>query len=124
MIDVAIASVLAALVCWIVYTVWPERVVVADGKIIKRHRFRTTDELPLAELAEIKFHYHAVVGFVGVWEFVAMSGRSFAVETNSNVMPKALVALEGVLPNFSVVAFERRFHEGDVEDTLDVWKAP
>src|SRR5688572_7062015 len=116
MSETVLFLVLAGIGGWIVYYLWPERVVVADGKLIKRHRLRTTNELSLAELAEIKFHYHAVVGFVGAWEFVSVSGRSFTVGARSNAMPKALVALEGVLPNFSVEDFNRKFREGDVED--------
>ena len=123
MIEVAVLVVLMALTGWIVYTVWPERVVVADGKLVKRHGWRTIDVLPLTELAQIKYHYHAVVGFTAVWEFISVSGRSFTVATYSNTMPKALAELEGRLRNFSVEDFNRKFQEGDVEDTLDVWSA-
>lgn len=123
MIELLGFFVLVGILGGLVFYLWPTRVVVVDGKIVRRHIWRTTAEIALAELAQINFHYQAVVGFIGVWEFVSQSGQSFTVETYSNRVPKGLVVLEKLLPNFSASVFDQQFQEGDIEDTLEVWRA-
>jgi hypothetical protein len=108
-----------------VMTTWAfltgHRLTIEDGRIIKR-RWWKVETIELADLAEIKFHYHAVVGFVCVWEFVTKSGVSLdhgAVHIDRGL----LTSLERAIPGFAQADFDRRFEEGDVEDTVEVWQA-
>jgi hypothetical protein len=78
--------------------------------------------MELANLAEIKFHYHAVVGFLCVWEFVAKSGVSLE-HSSSHISERLLQALEQSIPGFTAADFHRKFEDGDVEDSLEVWRA-
>ena len=112
--------VLVTGVAWVVYYLWPDTLNFMDGVLIKKQKWRV-ERLPVAELASIRFHYHAVVGFVCVWEFVAASGHIISLYRNS--MDKKLIALlEKNVPNFSASKFYADFEQGDVEDTLEVWK--
>lgn len=78
--------------------------------------------MALADMVEINYHYHAVVGFLASWEFVSRSGASLCVAGNAWGMKAALHALEQSLPGFSIAEFERKLQAGDVEDTLEVWR--
>lgn len=79
--------------------------------------------MALAEIAQIHFHYHAVVGFVSCWEFVSHSGRSLLIDGGSLGMTAVLKMLENSLVGFSTAEFKRKFAEGDVEDSIEVWRA-
>ena len=77
----------------------------------------------LTEILTIQFHYHAVVGFECVWEFTDKSGRKLLAGGNG-IDNRMLSNLERKLAGFSKDEFYRQFKEGDVEDTLDVWRRP
>lgn len=106
---------------WVIYLIWPARVSFKGGTIIKRHRFKT-EKIPLADLAEIQFHYHAAVGFCCVWEFTTKSGKSTLVSHN-DINDRLVSNLERCVPNFSREHFYQMFKDGDIEDTLHVWHA-
>jgi hypothetical protein len=111
----------AGFIAWMLYQVWPARIVFAGDKVIKKHKWKK-EEIALADLVKIKFHYHAAVGFVCLWEFVSASGTSFLHEAN-DIDEKFLARLERHIPNFSAASFYKEFHDGDVVDTIDVWSA-
>ena len=79
--------------------------------------------IDLSELIEIKFHYHAVVGYIAVWEFIDRNNTSLTIDQKEIGIKKVLGFLENNLDGFSLKDFDRMFKEGDVEDTLDIWKA-
>lgn len=107
---------------WMVYLMLSDKVFLLDGKIVKKHK-RSTEQLQLSHLSEIKFHYHAVVGFIGIWEFIDKAGASLKVDTNAKGIKELIASLDKELPGFSSKEFDRKFREGDVEDSIDVWKA-
>lgn len=111
----------AGFMAWILYEFWPDRIVFSAGKIVKKRKWKT-EKIPIVELSQIDFHYHAAVGFVCAWEFTSKSGKSLLVE-GSGIDGKLLSDLERHLPNFSVEKFHEQFKDGDVEDTIEVWKA-
>jgi hypothetical protein len=92
---------------------------VNDQWLIKKQRLRRETML-VSDLVQIKFHYHAVVGFVATWEFISKSGQAMLAEANS-IDDKLLAKLERHVPNFSSKRFYAAFHDGDVEDTIEVW---
>lgn len=114
--------VAAVFLVWVVYQMLPEKVFLLDGKIVKKHK-RNTEQLHLSHLSEIKFHYHAVVGFLGMWEFIDNAGVSLKVDANAKGIKDLIASLDRELPGFSAKEFDRKFREGDVEDSIDVWKA-
>lgn len=79
--------------------------------------------MPIADVARIKYHYHAVVGFVAVWEFIDKNARSLLVDGDAKGAGDLLAGLEKSLSGFSLADFKRKFDEGDVEDAIDVCKA-
>ena len=111
--------VLATMV-WLVYQLLPEKVYILDQAIVKKHK-TTTQRMSLASLSHIKFHYHAVVGFTGVWEFIDINADSLTIDNQAIGMNELKEALQKALPGFSSTDFEKKFREGDVEDTIDVW---
>lgn len=112
---------LLTLLAWAIYYLLPEKVFLLDGRIVKKHKGQT-EELLLSRLSEIKFHYHAVVGFIGIWEFVDKDANTLSVDAKAKGIKELIAALEKELPGFSSTSFDQRFREGDVEDTIDVWK--
>ncbi len=118
---IIILLVVVAGFAWVVYYLWPDALFFEDGVLIKKQKWRV-ERLPVVGLATIRFHYHAVVGFVCEWEFIAASGS--VITLNRNSMDKKLIALlEKNVPNFSAEKFYADFKEGDIEDTIVVWKA-
>lgn len=109
-----------ALVAWFAYQMRRETVLLRGQAILKKYRGHT-EELPLSDLSQIKYHYHAVVGFVAVWEFIAKTGKSLVVDAKANGIDDVLNKLEELLPGFSLAEFKRKFDKGDVEDAIDVW---
>lgn len=118
----SLALLVAAATCvWLIYTCWPETVRLKDGLLIKRHRLHR-ERMALADLEAVHFHYHAVIGFVTVWEFTDKSGRTIAV--GGSTFRRGLVRqLAKHLPGFSESEFDRLFAAGDIEDSLEVWRA-
>lgn len=100
----------------------PEKAFVCNDKLYKRHMFRS-EELAMENLEKIIFHYHAAVGFVGTWEFVSTSGKSLEIDSKANGMNKVLSFLENELENFSINEFDKKFEDGDVVDSIDVWRS-
>lgn len=78
--------------------------------------------MALSEVSAIKFSYHAVVGFIGVWEFIGNNGRVLCISSEAKGIKETLRQIEIALPGFSLRELERKFQAGDVEDTLDVWQ--
>lgn len=119
---VAAALALAGLVVLTGFYFLPEKVALLERTIVKRHRGKA-ERMPLTSVFTIKFQYHAVVGFVAVWEFIDTNGNSLMVDDAARGMKELKAALERELPEFSIADFERKLREGDVEDSIDVWSA-
>lgn len=107
---------------WAAWLLFAERVRCSNREIVKFHGWRK-ESMALAEITQIQFHYHAVVGFVSSWEFISRSGRSLLIDGRALGIRPALKALEQTLPGFSLSDFQRKFAAGDVEDTIDVWRS-
>ena len=106
---------------YVAYTLWPDTIRIQNGMLICRHRFRK-ESMRLADLESVHFHYQAVVGFAGAWEFIDTSGRSLSVG-GYTFRRKLIRQLAQHLPGVSESEFERLFNEGDVEDSLEVWRS-
>jgi hypothetical protein len=117
-----LAMGLAIFLAWVIYQTLPEKVILRDGRIMRKYR-GTVEEISTSEISEIKYHYHAVVGFVAVWEFVGKNEKRLLVDDQAKGINALLSSLEGVLPAFSLVEFKRRFDEGELVDVINVWKA-
>ena len=60
---------------------------------------------------------------MSVWEFKDMSGEAFNVSGDVKDLDKVLLFLESKLASFNLEGFDRMLAEGDVVDSLCVWKA-
>lgn len=116
---ITVVLTVVVLLWWTVY----ERVLLVEDCLVKKHKFKT-ERMPLVDISEIKFHYHAVVGFIAVWEFIDTKGDTLLINARAIGIKKLIVGLEEKLPGFSQAEFDRKFREGDVEDSIDVWKSP
>jgi hypothetical protein len=104
----------------LVYRFGPARIIFSGGHLVKKQNGKS-ENIALSDLSSIQFHYHAVVGFVGTWEFVSKSGKSILVEAYG-IDYTLLSRLERHVPHFSSKRFHQQFEAGDVADTLEVWK--
>ena len=124
-VDVLVANLALAVVIitliWLAYTAWPETIRIKDGMLIKRHRFHT-EAMRLSDLESVQFHYQAVIAFACSWEFTDKSGRTLSVG-GFTFRRKLIRQLALHLPGFSENEFDRLFAAGDVEDSLEVWRA-
>ena len=119
----AVAAIgFAAFIAWAVYPLLPEKVFLRDQAIVRKYK-GTVEGIQISEISEIKYHYHAVVGFVAVWEFIGRNSKTLLVGGEAKGIDAVLGNLEKVLPGFSLAEFNRKFDEGDVEDVIHVWKA-
>ena len=116
------ATALAIFVTWAIYQLLPEKVFLRDGRIVKKYR-GMVEEIRISDIFEIRYHYHAVVGCVAVWEFIGRNEKRILVDGRAKGIDSVFSNLERVLPGFSLAEFNRKFDEGDVEDAIDVWKA-
>lgn len=123
MIWLGCAIVSAVLVPWLVWLLLPERAIIAGNRLLWKHRARS-QSLQIRDIEAIHYHYHAVVGFVSVWEFIDDRGNSLTIDGNALGIKQVLLTLETRLPGFSMTEFNRQFESGDVEDSLDVWRRP
>ena len=92
-----------------------------DEAIVLSKLFRRT-EIALDDLQSVLYHYHAVAGYVFLWEFCARNGRTLEVDLCTFGRSCLLLNLETHLPGFSLKVFKQLFEKGDVVDTLEVWK--
>lgn len=78
--------------------------------------------LRLDDVAEIRYSYHAAVGFIAWLEFFDSSGVCISVdESIAGVRDNVLPWLELHLPDFRISALSRCIVEGDLEDTCRIW---
>jgi hypothetical protein len=117
----ALAVVFLPFVGWVIWESKPDRVSYVNGVVLKKTKGKK-ESVALSELLAIKFSYHAVVGFIGVWEFIGSNGRVVCVSSEAKGVKETLRQIESALPGFSLQDFERKFQAGSVEDTLDVWQ--
>src|SRR5262245_1055359 len=103
-VAVVVAISLAGLVAWVAYALLPEKVVLRNQSIVKQHR-RKLEQMAVSELSEIKYRYHAVVGFVAVWEFIDRDSNSMSVDAEARGLGDVLSSLEKLLPGFSLTEF-------------------
>ncbi|MGB0204623.1 MAG: hypothetical protein ACPF9K_06180 [Neptuniibacter sp.] len=111
----------SGIVYWVVSVSRSPLIVVSEDKIQIKAKGNLS-YLNLDDLAAIKLHYHAVVGFKCLWEFIDSQGQSMMISGETKGINEALSDLEKVLPNFSISEVEGSVKNGDVEDILNVWK--
>ena len=116
------AIAFGAFVAWALYQLLREKVFLCDQAIVTKYRGKEA-QMPISDIAEIKYHYHAVVGFVAVWEFIGVNADRLLVRGDAKGIETVLSTLERVITGFSLNEFNRKFDQGDVEDVIDVWKA-
>lgn len=115
-----LALLMMGIVLWLAYLLWPDHAYFKDGAIVCRQKWRRR-QIDLSDLETVTFHYHAVVGFIGVWEFTSRSGLTISAGTH-RISRRFLAQLEKHLPPFRAADFDAAFKEGDVEDSLEVWR--
>ncbi|MGD8912338.1 MAG: hypothetical protein PVJ68_06295 [Candidatus Thiodiazotropha sp.] len=118
---ISLAVNVLAFIAWIVWEQQPEKVTFVNGLLVKKYKGRS-ESIVISDLVEIKYHYHAVVGFISTWEFNGKDGGSLRVDGEAKGISEVLSQLEKILPTFSLSSFETQFDAGDVEDTIDVWR--
>lgn len=109
-------------ICFSGWLLLSERVCVIGGAIQKKYG-RKSEILKLSELKEVRYSYHAVVGFIAVWEFIDQYGKEVVVSSKARGLSSTLLALETTLPGFSLGGFKKQFEGGDVEDSFVVWRS-
>jgi hypothetical protein len=115
-------SFIVVLVIAILYFGWIyifDRVTYKNHRLVKKGLLKN-NSINIVHLNEIKFHYHAVVGFISVWEFIDSTGNSLEINGKAKGLKKVLL-LEQDLAGFSLNNFKQLFDSGDVVDTLEVW---
>ena len=117
-----VAATGLAAFAWAGYQRLLEKVFLRGHAIVKKHR-GDIEQMPIADIAQIRYHYHAVVGFIAVWEFIDKNARSLRVDGDAKGVEDLLAGLEKSLAGFSLADFKRQFDEGGVEEAIDVWKA-
>lgn len=110
----------AVILSWLTWELLPERVMVSGNQLLRKHRGETQCLL-ISEIQQVRYHYHAVVGFIAVWECIDQHGTVLTIDAKAFGMSRVLQTLETKLPEFSLDKFHRQFEAGDVEDTLEVW---
>lgn len=117
--NILLVFIVAALT-YVTILLWPERIVFTKQNITKKAWFKP-ESFPLADLSEIHFHYHAVVGFECQWEFISVQGQNLTL--NSMGLSRRFVHdIEHYVPRFSAADFYKEFDQGDIEDSLVVWQ--
>ena len=111
----------ALLMACVVWQLLPDRTALVADQIVKAIKFRR-ETMALEDIHRIRFHYHAVVGFISVWEFVASDGRALNLSGTTIGLNRMLRSLEHYLPGFSLGELKRLFDAGDAEDTIEVWQ--
>ncbi|MEN0107274.1 MAG: hypothetical protein AAGC84_12710 [Pseudomonas sp.] len=111
----------AGSVVYLLVLLWPQRLVRDGVDLVKKTGFKR-QRLPLADLAQVNFHYDAVVGFSCVWEFVAFNGDTLSLDS-WRINRRLVRRLQDWLPNFYADDFHHAFAAGDVVDSLAVWRA-
>jgi hypothetical protein len=107
---------------YVLVLLWPEHLRLRQGVLVKSACF-SRQRLPLVDLAQVNFHYDAVVGFSCVWEFVAFDGQVLSL-ASWRINRRFVRHLQTWLPGFDAEVFHRAFAAGDVVDSLEVWRAP
>lgn len=108
-------------IAWIIWALQPEKVFCSDRTLTRKHKGKL-ESIEIRELVEIKYHYHAVVGFISTWEFINRNGGSLIIDGEAKNISEVLSQLERILPGFSLANLKVMFESADVEDVLDVWK--
>lgn len=116
-----LALLMMGIVLWLAYLLWPDRAYFKNGAIVCRQKWRR-QQIALSDLEGVTFHYHAVVGFIGVWEFTSRSGLTISAGTH-RISRRFLAQLEKHLPPFRAADFDAAFKDGDVEDSLLLWQS-
>jgi hypothetical protein len=93
-----------------------------DGAIHDCALFRCRT-LKLDHLERIEYACQAVVGFSAVWIFSSKQGDEVAVLPYRAGLFRLLTDLAAHCPGFSLSTWRQEFADGDVEDTLLLWKA-
>jgi len=97
--------------------------ILLNNGFIKAYSFFKKESIKLSELSEINYHYQAAVGlFVSVWELKDIYGKEIIFSWPTLGKTALLEELENQLEGFSLKNFQKLFDEGDVDDTLELWK--
>ena len=118
---IGLAVIVSAFIAWVVWENQPEKVALTNGSLTKKYKGKE-ESIEISNLLEIKYHYHAVVGFISTWEFIDKNGGSLKVDGEAKGIVEVFTQLEKILPKFSLNSFKKQFKSGDVEDTIDVWR--
>jgi len=109
-----------AVITWLVYKKTQEKAVIGDGRLSRKFAWRS-ESLNIADICAVKYHYHAVIGFVAAWEFVAADGKSIRLESNAKGLDSIFKELENRLPGFKLDEFEQQLRAGGVAGSLTIW---
>ena len=76
------------------------------------------------DISSIYYHYDAAVGaYEASWEFKLLSGGIMSFSYLNLGVGALLRHFEALLPGFSRKRFKKQFEEGDVVDSLCVWRS-
>lgn len=93
-----------------------------NDQYIRHKKGKNISHLRMEDIIGIQYHYSAVTGYIGTWEFKTNDGGSLFIDKDAEGVDRVLVQLENELPYFSLKQFKVQFEAGDVEDTIDVWR--
>jgi len=112
---------IGAVITWVGYQKTQERALIENGKLIKKQFWRS-EALSLADISTVRYRYHGVSGFVAVWEFRDCHANTLVVESSAKGLDSVFAELQKQLPGFTLIDFEQLCRDGDVVDTLEIWK--
>lgn len=118
---VVFVAVMGPFIGWVIWQSLPQQVQFVEGSIVRTERGRR-ESVALADIERVRFHYSAVAGFIGSWEFFSKDGSSLNVSGEAKGIEQVLPNLEKSLPGFSMAEFRKQFEAADVEDTIEVWR--
>ncbi|MBQ4834903.1 MULTISPECIES: hypothetical protein [Pseudoalteromonas] len=109
------------LITWLVWIYRREKVFLKDGRFCKKYQF-VVESLEISELTKISYHYHAVVGFVAIWELVDSRGNKLVIDGRAKGVWQVMSELQHFLPEFTLKNFDSAFASGDVVETIEIWQ--
>jgi len=77
----------------------------------------------IRDIRRIDYHYHAVVGFLGVYVLTARNGERFDVDEATPGFPSLWQAARRELPGLGPSDRTADIEAGDLEDSITVWEA-
>jgi hypothetical protein len=93
-----------------------------DGDDLVYRHHGIDDRMAIRDVVRIDYHYHAVVGFIGIYELVARDGRRLLIDERTPGFDHLWRAARQELPGLGPDDRSADIAAGDWEDSVTVWE--